>query len=155
MNLDVTADTKPDVVHNLNVTPWPFPENRFRAINAYDVLEHLDDLLAVMSEVHRICRPGGIVKITVPHYSNWRAFTDPTHRHYFGYSSFDYFTSQSEWSFYTRVRFKPLTKKLVFQPTLTNKVVHRLANRYPKEYEERWAWMFPAWFLYFELEALK
>jgi len=43
----------------------------------------------------------------------------------------------------------------VFQPTLTNKVVHRLANRYPKEYEERWAWMFPAWFLYFELEALK
>jgi len=34
-------------------------------------------------------------------------------------------------------------------------VVRRLANRFPKAYEERWAWILPAWFLYFELKAIK
>jgi hypothetical protein len=28
-------------------------------------------------------------------------------------------------------------------------------NRSPAEYERRWAWIFPAWFLYFELEVVK
>jgi hypothetical protein len=43
----------------------------------------------------------------------------------------------------------------VFYPTLANKLVHRLANRRPQAYERRWAWMFPAWFLSIELEAVK
>lgn len=30
-----------------------------------------------------------------------------------------------------------------------------LARRQPEWYERRMAWIFPAWFLYFELEALK
>ncbi len=34
-------------------------------------------------------------------------------------------------------------------------IVSRLANRFPKFYEERFAWMAPAWFLSFELEAIK
>ena len=38
---------------------------------------------------------------------------------------------------------------------IVNRVIFRLANRWPQEYERRWAWMFPAWFLYVELEALK
>jgi hypothetical protein len=33
--------------------------------------------------------------------------------------------------------------------------VFQLANRWPHEYERRWAWMFPAWFLYYELEVVK
>jgi len=36
-----------------------------------------------------------------------------------------------------------------------NKLVRRLANRYPAAYERRWTWIFPAWFLYFELEVVK
>jgi hypothetical protein len=43
----------------------------------------------------------------------------------------------------------------MFQPTLANKIVRRLANRYPLQYEQRWTWMFPAWFLYFELRVIK
>jgi len=36
-----------------------------------------------------------------------------------------------------------------------NRLVFRLANRFPERYERRWAWMFPAWFLYYELEVVK
>jgi len=155
INLDVTTDTRPDVVHDLNVSPWPFPDGRFREVLAYDVVEHLDDVITAVEEIHRICRTGAIVKITVPHFSCRNAYTDPTHRHFFSCSSFDYLTGDNDFGFYTKARFKKRRMQLVFVPTLMNKVVWRIANRYPEAYEQRWAWLFPAWFLYFELEVLK
>lgn len=91
----------------------------------------------------------------MPHYSSSNAFTDPTHRHYFGVFSFDYFTEDSRFPFYTDVRFVRRVSRLNFHLTLLNKIVWRMANRRPEEYERRWAWMFPAWFLHFELEVKK
>jgi hypothetical protein len=44
---------------------------------------------------------------------------------------------------------------IIFASTLLNRLVWRIANRWPAGYERRWAWMFPAWFLYFELEVVK
>jgi hypothetical protein len=155
VNLDVTGTTNPDVVHDLNVVPWPFPDNRFAEVHAYDVIEHLSDIPAVMTEVHRIGRPGARVFITVPHFSCANAFTDPTHRHYFGYFSFDYFIDGHELSFYSTARFRMSNRRLIFAPSLINKVAWRLANRFPRPYEQRWAWMFPAWYLYFELLVVK
>jgi hypothetical protein len=38
---------------------------------------------------------------------------------------------------------------------LVNQIVCRLANRFPRAYEERWAWLFPAWFVYAKLQAVK
>jgi len=151
----MVADTAPDVVHDLDDFPWPLPTGHFREVWAYDVLEHLDDIVAVMEEIHRVCAPGAIVKVTVPHFSCANAFTDITHRHYFGRFSFDYFTGENALGFYTRARFCKRAARLVFRPTLLNKLILRLANRWPAAYERRWAWMFPAWFLYFELEVVK
>jgi len=108
-----------------------------------------------MEEIHRVSRNGAIVKITVPHFSCANAFRDPTHRHYFSVLSMSYFTGEHQFSFYTDLRFKGRAAQIVFASTTLNKVVHRLANRFPEEYERRWAWMFPAWFLYFELEVVK
>ena len=47
-NLDRTAETQPDVVHDLNRMPWPFADNSFRAVHASDVIEHLDDVMQAM-----------------------------------------------------------------------------------------------------------
>jgi SAM-dependent methyltransferase len=155
VNVDLVDRTGPDVVHDLDVVPWPFAEGRFDEVRAYDVLEHLDDLVAVMDEIHRVCRPGAVLKLTVPHFSCSNAFTDPTHRHYFGRFSFDYFTGENEFGFYSRGRYRRRQASIVFRPSLANKLVWRLANRYPAWYEQRWAWVFPAWFLHFELEVIK
>ena len=155
VNVDLVADTGADVVHDLDSCPWPFPDNRFREVWAYDVLEHLDDVVAVMEEIHRVCAPGAVLKVTVPHFSCANAFTDITHRHYFGRFSFDYFTGENDLGFYTQARFRRRVARILFRPTLLNKVIWRLANRWPAAYERRWAWMFPAWFLYFELEVVK
>lgn len=152
VNVDAT---NPDVVHDLDLVPWPFEADRFREVHAYDVIEHLTDIVCTMEEIHRVCTDGALVKITVPHYSCSNAFTDPTHKHYFSSSSFNYFTGDNEFAFYTDRRFRRRVASIVFRPTPVNKVVARLAKRWPVAYERRWAWMFPAWFLYFELEVIK
>ncbi|MET0626299.1 MAG: methyltransferase domain-containing protein [Pyrinomonadaceae bacterium] len=154
-NVDAAQGVGADLVCDLNVRPWPFPSDHFREVLAYDVVEHLDELVAVFEEIHRVCRDGAIVRITVPHYSSPEAFTDPTHRHFFAYSTFEYFTEASELSYYTRARFRLRRRSIIFMPSLVNKLVWRLANRYPARYERSWAWIFPAWFLSVELEVLK
>jgi SAM-dependent methyltransferase len=154
VNLDITTDTDPDVVHDLNVVPWPFPDGRFDHVDAIDVLEHLADPLAAMLEIHRVTRPGGTVKIIVPHFSSPNAFTDPTHRSFFGFRSLDYVTGAVIHDFYARERFRMLRREITFERGLLNRLVRRLANRYPERYERRWAWIFPAWFVVYELEVL-
>lgn len=151
VNVDLTSRTKPDVVHNLDERPWPFPDNRFDEVLAYDVVEHLQDVLASMEEIHRVCRPGAIVRITVPHFSCANAFTDITHKHFFTQASFDPLLVDHPLAFYTERRFRKQAADIIFAPTWMNKIIWRLARRNPGEYERRWAWMFPAWFLSFEL----
>jgi SAM-dependent methyltransferase len=155
VNVDLTANTQPDIVHDLNVLPWPFADSSFDEVHAYDVLEHLEHVLATIEELHRVSRHGAILNIVVPHFSSDGAFTDPTHRHYFGARTFDYVTEGHPNSFYTQARFRIARRQVVFRPTLGNKLVHRLANRFLDVYEQRWAWVFPAWFVALQLEAIK
>ena len=154
LNVDWNPVVEPDIVWNLDERPYPLPRGHFRRIFARDVVEHLEDLPAFVTEVHSLLAPGGILEITTPHFSSANAFTDPTHRRQLGWSSFDYFTEESEWSFYTGVRFEIARRTLVFRHGPLNRVVARLANRYPAAYEHRWAWMFPAWFMIFELRRI-
>ena len=155
VNLDISADVGADVVHDLTKLPWPLPSDAFRQVYAFDVIEHLGDVVRVMEEIHRICQPGARVHITVPHFSSANAFTDPTHQHQFSAFSFDYFDESHGLAFYSRARFTRRSVEIVFYPSLVNKLVHRVANRRPTAYERRWAWMFPAWFLSIDLEAVK
>lgn len=155
VNVDRTRLTNPDVVHDLNVRPWPFPDNHFQQVYAFDVIEHLEDVVATMEEVHRVCRDGATVEITVPHFSSANAFTDPTHRHFFSRFSFDYFDGSHQFGFYSASRFRLVRSNVIFTSGPVNRVVARLANRYPRTYEARWAWIFPAWFISVELEVVK
>jgi SAM-dependent methyltransferase len=155
VNVDVSAEVGADVVHDLASIPWPLPSDTFRKVYAFDVIEHLDNIAATMGEIHRVCAAGGQVHITVPHFSSANAFTDPTHRHQLGYFSFDYFDADHPVAFYSKARFKRRKVEIVFHPSWPNKIVHRLANRWPAAYERRWAWIFPAWFLSVDLDAIK
>lgn len=81
INLDWQGIVRPDIEHDLNVLPYPFPDNYFDLIEAFHVLEHLDRPFAVMKELHRLLRPGGKLIIKVPHFS--RGFTHAEHAHGF------------------------------------------------------------------------
>lgn len=155
LNVDVRPQVEPDLVWDLDRRPYPLPRNHFRHIYALDVVEHLESIQGFMEEAHELLVPGGTLEITTPHFSSANSFTDPTHRHHLGYFSFDYFTEGSQWSFYSPVRFTVAERILVFHNRLPDRLVARLANRFPAFYEQRLTWLFPAWFLIFKLQAVK
>lgn len=90
INLDKEPMPGADVVHDLEVFPYPFASDTFEYIEAEDVLEHVDDIVKVMDELGRILKVGGKIWIRGPHakypLNCWR---DPTHKRMFVESSFD------------------------------------------------------------------
>ncbi|MGA2216295.1 MAG: hypothetical protein ABSH31_23695 [Bryobacteraceae bacterium] len=56
--VDVVSNTSPESVWDLNRMPRPLPSDHFREVPACDVLDHLDNVIAVMEEIHRSCAPG-------------------------------------------------------------------------------------------------
>ena len=68
-----------DVVVDLNITPWPLEDNRFDEINGFHIIEHVEDTVKFLSEIHRIGRAGARVKIVTPHFSSLNSWSDPTH----------------------------------------------------------------------------
>ncbi|MFA5830725.1 MAG: methyltransferase domain-containing protein [Candidatus Paceibacterota bacterium] len=110
INVDWQELTKPDVVHNLNVLPYPFSENTFDFVEAFHVLEHLDKPFLVMKELHRITKPGGTVTIKVPHFS--RGFTHAEHAHGFDVTFPLYFNPAFTTSGYFGVPFELKKMKL-------------------------------------------
>lgn len=155
VTVDVNPSTSPDVVYDLNMVPWPFDDDTFDAIYCMDVIEHLDDVVKTMEEIHRVARASGKVYIATPHFSCANSYTDPTHRHHLGFFSFDYFTGENQWGFYTKASFRKVRADLVFYPKFKNKLIWRIAKRCPAFYEEHLTWIFPAWFMNFELEVIK
>lgn len=85
VTLDNNPDHKPDVVHDLNVLPWPFEDDTFEEVHAYEVLEHLGTqgdwraFFAHFGELYRIVKPGGFVAATCPSYRSIWAWGDPSH----------------------------------------------------------------------------
>jgi len=154
-NVDVAAECGADATFDLNLRPWPLPKDHFKEIFAMDVIEHVESVPSVLEEIHLVASPGALIHVTVPHFSSHNAFCDPTHRHFFGMRSFDYFTKGHALDFYSKARFEVESVQLYFRPSLLNKIIWRLANRWPDVYERRWSWIFPAWFLEVKLRVLK
>lgn len=80
-NLDYTtadlesplADVKMDVHH------IPFEDNTFDVVFCNHVMEHVDDDIRAMSEIHRVLKPGGWAIIQSPQdYSRAETLEDPT-----------------------------------------------------------------------------
>ena len=155
VTVDRVASAGPDVVHDLDVVPWPFDRDSFDVIICKDVIEHVADVVKTMEEIHRVGRAGARVEIATPHYSCRNSWTDPTHRQHLGYFSFDYFTSAIQWDYYTAARFKLIDRRLRCRDTLKGRVVEQIANRWPAFYEEHLAWIVPAFFLWVVLEVSK
>ena len=69
----------------------PFATNSFDEIYIIDLVEHVDDIAWLLSEVHRVAVPEARVEIQYPHYSSRNAYGDVTHRHLLGLHAFDHF----------------------------------------------------------------
>lgn len=158
IGVDVLPLPGVDVVHNLNSFPYPFADGEFDLVIAEHVLEHLDNLMEVMEEIHKILKPGGRLEITCPHFSSADTFTDITHKHFITSRSFDYFVNGADlfkYQYSQKARFKIVCKELGPRPwPIILKPIAYLINKFPVFYERRFAMMFPIGVIYIILEKL-
>jgi len=54
----------------------PFPDDAFDVVHAHQVLQHLDDPVAALTEMRRVCRPGGVVAVRDAIYATMTWFPD-------------------------------------------------------------------------------
>lgn len=89
----------PDVIAvNIDYIPLPFLEESVQEIYCNHTLEHIQNLIFVMNEFHRVLIPKGKLEIGVPLVGAYAedgqflfgngAYTDPTHVRYFSQDSF-------------------------------------------------------------------
>ena len=162
VNLDFLKLDGVDVVHNLEKFPWPFKDNTFDEVYTSHVLEHLSDLVKVMTELRRICKNHAKIRIIVPHFSCGNAYRDPTHKHNgFSLFTFVYFTDKS---FYQLPQFKIIKRKpnfigqefaSSFFIKSINNIFNSIVNLNQKIYERFFCWIFPVYEIYIELEVIK
>ena len=94
IGIDILPLPGVDIVANLEEGFPDIPDNSVDEIHSAHFLEHVVNFELLMSEIYRILKPGGIAKITVPHFSNPYYYSDYTHKRFFGLYSFDYFSSK-------------------------------------------------------------
>ena len=95
MSIDSNALSKPDFLHDLNIFPWPIPDNEFDRVYSSHCLEHLGDPKKAVEEIWRVGKPGAEVVIKVPHCSSRVAWTDIEHTRGFSMHSFRRFSPES------------------------------------------------------------
>jgi SAM-dependent methyltransferase len=114
LNVDRVELPGVDLVWDLNTRPWPFATGAWHRVVACHVLEHLDDVVQAVAELHRILAPGGRAEVRVPHIAGWGAWNDITHRHFFTRRSFDYFRRGHPWNYYYDFAFSAVRRRNVF-----------------------------------------
>jgi SAM-dependent methyltransferase len=84
-----------DIIHDLE-TGIPLQDNSCGIIRAYDALEHIKNSQFLMSEIHRVLVPGGILLSSTPSTDGRGAFQDPTHISFWNQNSFWYYTRKQQ-----------------------------------------------------------
>lgn len=74
---------KPDLLHDLEIFPWPWEDNTVQEVRLNHVLEHLGETVAgyfrIIKELYRISVANAELYINVPHPRHDDFLNDPTH----------------------------------------------------------------------------
>ncbi len=83
INIDKFAECQPDLKMDVEVIPWMFKDNAVEEVVFYHSLEHMGAdatlFLGIIKELYRVCKPGAIIQINVPHPRHDDFINDPTH----------------------------------------------------------------------------
>jgi SAM-dependent methyltransferase len=122
------------------------------------VLEHLPDLEGPLTEIHRILKPGGTLKIWVPHYFSSIAFGDSTHVRFFTFETLSQFDKRSGGSYYYDTHFVLIQSRIPifrrwYKPRLHDRVLEAAINKNPRK-GERFLKILPykEWEIYTEFQ---
>jgi predicted SAM-dependent methyltransferase len=164
IGVDINPNAQADIIHDLNKFPYPFEDSTFDEIYADNTIEHLENIICVMEEIHRISKADASIQIIVPYFRARWAYIDPTHKHFFTIGSFTYFDPEhvhSKLYNYSQAKFK--TERIVFNEYIQHqgmlKYYYRLlktfAEKWPVQYETHLSSVFPLDTITFYLKTIK
>jgi len=90
-NVDQLQSVKTDQRVDLNELPWLWTNSSFEYVLMDNVIEHLDDQLGVLNELHRVVRPHGKIVLRFPHWNSPGHFTTPSHTTTLTHRSFEHY----------------------------------------------------------------
>lgn len=155
--IDFAENSVADVRHNLNDFPYPLPDSRYEVILLRNLIEHLQDIVRLMEEVHRVGKPQSDVIITTPHFSSLYSYQDPTHIRHLALDSMEYFVEDTRHSnFYSNRRFRIVSRGLDFGRSFPfSSIARALFALSAHKYEKHFAFVFPANSLWFHMQVVK
>jgi SAM-dependent methyltransferase len=136
VGIDIDPATHADVIHDLNVYPYPVEENSFDRVYAKHIIEHVNDPRRFMEEIQRVLKPGGQAFVETPHFTSRVAYSEPQHKFFFSYFMYT--------NLLKGLNLEVLRQEITFYKTYRFLGINKLANSFPDAYERFWAYMFPA-----------
>jgi SAM-dependent methyltransferase len=89
-NIDISPDA--DITIDLNREQLPFEDDSVDLVFSYHTLEHVQEYLFALGEIHRVLRPGGRFLLGVPYVTLTEYhLVNPYHLHNFNEHSFSFF----------------------------------------------------------------
>lgn len=153
LGVDIVPLPGVDVVADID-RGLPFKDSTIDEIHMSHTLEHVDDFIATMEELYRICKDGALFYIRMPHGSStFTTWIDPTHKRGFNLQTFTYFDPEvNHLSYYSNARFKVAYAKIAMSTLpaelngtrlprrMLSAVLESVANRSPawRARTERW-----------------
>ncbi len=156
IGLDILPSKGVDVVGDAR--RMPFKTSSIEEIYSSYCLEHIDDQLAVVKEIWRVCKPGARVRLILPHFSNPAFFDDLTHQRLYSTRSFEHYDHEMHAltgypDYLPNVNLKVLKVELGWWPpqiiarkrgfkrgllSVLNRIINLLANAHPFFCERIW-----------------
>ena len=164
VGIDILRMPEVDIVYDLSTFPWPLGENEFDVIFMSHCLEHMEDLLKTLAEIHRISAVVLTSLSKCPIFVQLtRIQTQTTSSHFFTSHSLDYFCEGERISDHCGASYVPFRfRKLGFwygSPRGSRNPVRRLLTpfmrRYPQFYEQYLSLLVPVANITWELEVIK
>jgi len=93
VGMDLRKLSGVDIVHDLQIFPWPIPDGIVIQALCSHVWEHIEpkNRIYFMDEIWRVMKPQGQLMLSVPYWTSFGAFQDPTHYPCPNEATFTYF----------------------------------------------------------------
>jgi len=106
IGVDMSPAGQADVLCDWEKT-LPFRDSSFDQVRMIHIIEEVDNIFRVLGEAHRVAKPGAIVTIITPHYTDHASYCSPAHRWHLSSFSLWFFSEKpAEYDYYAPAQYR-------------------------------------------------
>ncbi len=153
-NVDRVKLPNVDIVHDLDVMPYPFPDGSVDEIRMSHCLEHLENPIKAIGEIYRMLKPRGVLTLRLP-YPGHPVAHNMWHKQ--GFQAKDFYALDKDHNAHyfldkiidvdfrvKKIKYIPNIPPALFPFWFLERFLLLLANENPRVYEAYWSQLFPA-----------